>query len=179
MGTGPSDWLRTTQQWSDHSTPPESFMIGLYRRRGKRCGPDVARVVDVRPSRQATRRMLSARSMHLHRVSGSVPSCRVSREVAGFGIGDNRTLVAGDEEQAPDQFVDAQRFGSGNLDRAVLRRADHYLGDVGHDVSRRDGLQMSRRCVDGAVGGSRVGDSGDELEELGRSDDRVGGSGPL
>src|SRR5262245_44907594 len=74
----------------------------------------------------------------------------------------------------PGEGVEWDLLGTGNLDNAVHRFAQGELGQRCHDIIRRDGLQKSRRQMDLVSFDGRLDDPTDELEELGRSQDRKG-----
>jgi hypothetical protein len=70
--------------------------------------------------------------------------------------------------------IERDFVGPCHLDNAVHRFAHGKLGQRGHDIIRRDGLQKCRRQVDLAAFVCRLADCADELEELSRAQNRKG-----
>src|SRR5436190_23718777 len=65
-------------------------------------------------------------------------------EVERLGIGDYRPCVPGRVQGLPHEVVLADRFGTGQIDRAVQRLSEGRVGHDGGDVIRRDGLHQDR-----------------------------------
>jgi hypothetical protein len=62
-------------------------------------------------------------------------------EVSGLRVAHDLTRVA-DRLQVPrDNFVERRSFRAGDLDDAVSRRRERYIGNDGGNVIRRDGLE--------------------------------------
>src|SRR5215469_5652563 len=101
----------------------------------------------------------------------------VPAEVAGVGVAHDGAGVAHSLQVAGDDLVERRAFRAGDLNDPVARRRQRHLGDDGSDVVRRDGLEQAWRNPDRASLRARGGNAGEELEELGRTDDRVGDPG--
>ena len=71
------------------------------------------------------------------------------------------------------------RFGTGQIDRAVQRPTEGRIGQDGGDVIRRNGLHQDRWKPDRLPFGRRSGDAAHELEELRGAHDRVRNRGSL
>ena len=68
--------------------------------------------------------------------------------VSGLGVAHHLARVADSLQIAGDDFVERCSFRAGDLDDAVSRRRQRYLGDDGGDVVRRDGLEQDGRKPD-------------------------------
>src|SRR5206468_8915962 len=64
--------------------------------------------------------------------------------VERLGIGDYRPCVPGCVQELSHEVVLADRFGTGQLERAVQRLSEGHIGHDGGDVIRRDGLHQNR-----------------------------------
>src|SRR3989454_2078162 len=94
-------------------------------------------------------------------------------EVAGLGIGHYLARVVPRAEELSDESVKAELLGSADFADAVDRSTDGGAL-YGHcDIIRRHGLEQHRCQADGIAVGRGVRDALDELEELGRVNDRV------
>ena len=69
-------------------------------------------------------------------------------EVSSLGVAHHLTRVADRLQIAGDEFVERRSFRAGDLDYAVSRRRERYIGDVGGNVVRRDGLEQAGRNPD-------------------------------
>src|SRR5215468_135735 len=94
--------------------------------------------------------------------------------VSGRGVADDLTRVADRFQIARDDFVERRPFRAGDLDDAVLRRRERYIGYIGGNVVRRDGLEHDGRKPDRVSVRTRIGDAAEEFHKLGRADDGVG-----
>ena len=79
----------------------------------------------------------------------------------------------------PHEVVLADRFGTGQIDRAVQRLGEGRIGHGGGDVLRRNGLHQDRWEPNRLPFGRRLGDAAHELEELRGAHDRVRNRGRL
>src|SRR5215472_13675936 len=68
--------------------------------------------------------------------------------VSGLGVAHHLTRVADRLQIAGDDFVKRHSFPAGNLDDAVLRRRERYIGDDSSNIVRRDGLEQDGRKLD-------------------------------
>ena len=78
-------------------------------------------------------------------------------------------------QHAPGELVETERLRAGQLDGVVQRCADRDIRQRAGHVIGCLGLNEGRRQPNGVAVGARIGDAPDELEELRRADDRVGG----
>src|SRR5438874_9895974 len=60
------------------------------------------------------------------------------------GVGDNLSGVPGCVQELPHEVVLPNRFGTGQIERAVQRLSEGHIGHDGGDVIRRNGLHQNR-----------------------------------
>ena len=89
-------------------------------------------------------------------------------------IGHDLARIVVRAQEVPDELVQPEPFGAGQLDGAVDRRALGDIGQGGGDVIGRFGLEEDGRQRNRPVAGAGIGDAADELEELRRAQDRAG-----
>ena len=94
--------------------------------------------------------------------------------VGRVDIGHDVPRIVGRAQEAPDELVQPEPFGAGQLDGAVDRRALGDIGQGGGNVIGRFGLEEDGRQRNRPVVGAGIGDATDELEELRRAQDRAG-----
>ncbi len=94
-------------------------------------------------------------------------------EIARTLVGRHPARVAVGIQHALDELVETEPFGTGQLDRAVHRRADRRDRQCGGDVVGCFGLDQHGRQTNRLAVAARIGDATEELEELRRADDRV------
>src|SRR4051794_24389268 len=94
-------------------------------------------------------------------------------EVAGADVGHHPSRVAARAEDTSRELVEGERFGADQLDRVVQRRTDRHIRQRGGDVIGGGGIDQGGREPHGIAVGVRIGDLADNLEGLGRPDDRV------
>ena len=99
--------------------------------------------------------------------------------VERLGIGDYRPCVPGCVQELPHEVVLTDRFGTGQIDRAVQRLSEGHIGHDGGDIIRRNGLHQNRRNPDRLPFSRKLGDAAHELEELRGAHDRVRNRGSL
>src|SRR5262249_15719346 len=97
----------------------------------------------------------------------------------GGGGGDGLAGVVALAQCASDEFVEGELLGPGDLDDPVHRRADGDVRQRAGHVLGGHGLDEHVCQAHRVAAGGLVGDAADELEELGRVDDRVGDRGVL
>ena len=100
-------------------------------------------------------------------------------EVERLGIGDDRPRVPGCVQELSHEVVLPNRFGTGQLERAVQRLREGHIGHDGGDVIRRNGLHQNRWKPNGLPFRRRLSDAARELEELRSTHDRVRNRGSL
>src|SRR3954452_12892321 len=91
--------------------------------------------------------------------------------VSGLRVAHDLTWVADRLQITGDDFVERCSFRAGDLDDAVSRRRDCYIGDVGSYVIRRDGLEQAGRKPDYVSIRAFGGNAAEEFQKLGRADD--------
>ena len=89
-------------------------------------------------------------------------------------VGDDLARVFSRRQILLGEVIETERFRSGQLNDAVDRNAERDVGQGGSDVVRSHGLKQGRRQPDDLSISRRIDDPADELEELGRAQDRVG-----
>ena len=97
----------------------------------------------------------------------------VQAVIGRAGIGYDVPRIFAGAQVAPDELVQLEPFGPGQLDGAVDRCA---LGDIGQgsgDVIGRFGLEEDGRQRNRPVVGAGIGDAAGEFEELRRAQDRA------
>ena len=92
----------------------------------------------------------------------------------GSAMTSRRILLS--RESFANELVEAELFGAGNLHHTIHWRAHGYGRDRLRDVVGSHRLNENGRQVYGVAFGSRGRNALDELEELGRVDDRVASS---
>jgi hypothetical protein len=102
---------------------------------------------------------------------GSVVQFRA--EVPSVDVRDHSARVVLRVQEPLDEFVEAEPLRTGQLDRAVHRRPDREVGQRGGDVVGHDGLHQRGRQADCSPVGGRLGDAGEEVEELRRAEGRA------
>src|SRR5436189_519117 len=100
-------------------------------------------------------------------------------EVERLGIGDYRPYVPGCVQELPHEVVLSNRFGTGQIERAVQRLSEGHIGHDGGDVIRRNGLHQGRWKPNRLPFSRRLGHAAHELEELRSTHDRVRNRGSL
>ena len=94
--------------------------------------------------------------------------------VSGLGVAHDLTRVADRLQIAGDDFVERCSLRARDLDDAVSRRRERYIGDVASNVVRRDGLEQAGRNPDDVSLRTFGGDAAEEFHKLGRANDGVG-----
>src|SRR5438270_10606047 len=87
-----------------------------------------------------------------------------------LGIGDYRPCVPGCVQELPHEVVLTDRFGTGQIDRAVQWLREGGFGHDGGDIIRHNGLHQNRWKPNRLPFSRRLGDAAHELEELRRAD---------
>ena len=95
------------------------------------------------------------------------------------GIGDYRPCLSGCLQEPPHEVVLPNRFGPGQIERAVERLSEGHIGHDGGDIIRRNGLHQNRWKPNRLPFSRELGDAAHELEELCRTHDRVRNRGSL
>jgi hypothetical protein len=65
--------------------------------------------------------------------------------ISGFRVAHDVTRIAYRPQIAGDDFVEWRSISASDLDGAISRRRERYIGEDGCNVIRRDGLQRARR----------------------------------
>jgi hypothetical protein len=100
---------------------------------------------------------------------------KVGAKVAGLGVGNDLSRVSSKAQALADQLIETELLWSGDLDGSVDGLANGCACNRAGDSVSRDGLDERRGKANRVAVGRVVGDVLDELEELGRVHDRVGG----
>ena len=66
-------------------------------------------------------------------------------EIAGVDICGHLPRISSCAQEMPDEFIHPNRFGTGNLDRAVQRFGDGNVSQGGGEIIRRDRLHETWR----------------------------------
>ena len=100
-------------------------------------------------------------------------------EVSRVWVGDNVARVVARAEALTDQLIETELLGTGHFDGPIHRRAHGDLTDRLGDIISRHGLNERRWQPNARSVGGFIGDASDELEELGRVNNRVRDPGTL
>src|SRR5437762_11200931 len=95
------------------------------------------------------------------------------------GIANNLSRVPGGVQELSHEVVLPNRFGTGQIERAVQRLSEGHIGHDGGDVIRRNGLHQNRWKPNRLPFSRRLADAAHELEELRSTHDRVRNRGSL
>lgn len=92
-------------------------------------------------------------------------------EVSGFWIFLDLPRVADGLQIASDDFVERCSFRARDLGDPISRISEGHFGNDGSNVVSRNRLKQARRKPDDDPIRTRIGDSTEEFQELGRADD--------
>src|SRR5438034_6245472 len=95
------------------------------------------------------------------------------------GVAHNLSRVPGCVQELSHEVVLPNRFGTGQIERAVQRLSEGHIGHYGGDVIRRNGLHQNRWKPNRLAFSRRLGDAAHEFEELRSTHDRVRNRGSL
>src|SRR5437667_10172299 len=89
------------------------------------------------------------------------------------GVAHNLSRVPGCVQELSHEVVLPNRFGTGQIERAVQRLSEGHIGHDGGDVIRRNGLHQNRWKPNRLPVSSRLGDVDHELQILRRTHEHV------